>query len=103
MQQRQRSDGIGGSVEDQLSPLRAASVLQRDHIHAGTRDQTSQLFYLRHGCVRRFEGTNPRVALDVEADMAGSDWMPGGKRRATDDMLHVFGDDLLVADAVLHR
>src|ERR1700704_3897641 len=103
MQQRQASDGIGGSVEDQLGPLRAAGVLQRNHIHASTRDNTREFFYLGHRCVRRFEGTNPGVALDVEADMAGSDWMSGGERRATNDILHMLGDDLLVADAVLHR
>src|ERR1700756_4329371 len=34
--------------------------------------------------------------------MAGSDWMSGGKRRATNDMLHIFRDDLFVADSVLY-
>src|SRR5260370_7076517 len=89
MQQRQGSDGIGGSVEDQLGPLRATSILQREHIHAGTRDQTSQYFDLRHGRVRRFEGTNPGIALDVETNVASSNRMTRGERRAANDLLNV--------------
>jgi hypothetical protein len=102
MQQRQGSDGVGGSVEDQLGPLRAAGVFQRNYFHAGARDQAGQFFNLGHRCVRRFEGTNPGVALDVEAEVAGSDGMSGGERGATNDVLHVFRNDLFVADAVLH-
>src|SRR5450631_2510978 len=102
MQQRQGSDGISGGVEDQLGPLRAARVFQRNYIHAGTRDQFRQFFDLGHGRVRRLKGTNPSVTFDVEADVAGSNGMSSGKRRAPNDILHVFRDDLFVADAVLH-
>jgi hypothetical protein len=83
--------------------LRATSILQRDHIHAGTRNQTSQFFDLGHRCARRFEGTDPGVALDVETNVARSDWMSRGERRAANDILNVFRDDLFVADTVLHR
>ncbi len=46
MQQRERADGIGGGIEDQLGPLRAASVFQGDRIHAGASDQAGKFFDL---------------------------------------------------------
>src|ERR1700675_445756 len=103
MQQRQGSDGIGGSVEDQLRPLRAAGVLERDDIHARARDQASKLFDFRDGRIRRFERANPGVALDVETNVARSDWMSRGERRAANDILNVFRYDFFVADTILHR
>src|ERR1039458_6751112 len=103
MQQSQGPDWFCGSVEDQLRPLRAARIFEGDPVHACPRDQARQFFDLRHRCVRWFERPNPGVAFDIEADVAWANRVSGGEGRAADHVLDVLGDDLLVADSVLHR
>ena len=63
----------------------------------------AKLLHFLHGSVGRLERPDPGVALDVVANVPGGDGMPGGKRRAANHALHVLGDDLFVADPILHR
>ena len=51
----------------------------------------------------RLERPQRRVSLHVPLHDAGLEDLPGGERRTADDPRDVFGDDLLVADAVLDR
>ncbi len=93
---------ICARVENQLRPLRAAGVFQRNYVHAATRDESGKFFDLRHWRVRWLERADPGVALDIEADVAGCDGMSGRKCGAADDVLHVLGDELFIANSVLH-
>src|SRR5260370_1073317 len=103
MQQRQRPNWIRGCVENELSPLRAASILQRNRIHSCPCKKAGELFDARHRRIGGLERTNPCVAFDVVTDMAGSDRVTRGERRATNDVSHVLSDEFFVAHAVLHR
>src|SRR5580704_8072233 len=70
MQARQRSYGICGRIEDELRPLRAPCVFQRDRVHSASRDEAGQLVDAIHRRVRWLEGADPGVPLDVEANVA---------------------------------
>src|SRR6266404_682548 len=103
MQQRERADRIGRSVENELGPLRATGVLQRNDFQPCAIEQLGQFFDTRIGSARRFEGTDPGVSVNVEAHMAGLDYVTCRKRGAANDVAHVLGKNLFVADAILHR
>src|SRR5204862_4655055 len=55
------------------------------------------------GSIGRLEGTDPSIALNVVADVTRLDDVAGGKSGAANHVFHPLGDQLLVADAVLHR
>src|SRR5947208_1609205 len=102
MQQRERANGIGGSVEDQLRPLSPARILERDAAHAAAIEKVRESFdefVRRAGGLKR---SDPGIAIDVKAHMAGFDDMSGRKRRASNHVFDVLGEDFLVANAVLH-
>src|SRR5258708_37179070 len=102
VEESERAYGVCGSVENKLGPLSAAGILQGNGVHAGSRDEASELFYFGVGGVGRLERGGPSVAFDVEADVAGSDGVASGKCCAADDGAHVLGDELFVAVTVLH-
>ena len=102
MQQRQSADRIGGGVEDQLGPLRAARVFQGNHIHARARDQARQFLDFGYWRIRRLKRADPCISFNVEADVAGSDRVSGRKCRTANYVRHMFRDDLFVAHAILH-
>ena len=103
MQQRERTYGIRGRIEDQLGPLRAASVFQGYCVHSRTRHQPGQFFHFLHRGVGLLERSDPGVAFDVITDMSRRDRMSGGKRRASNHELHTLRDNFFVADTVLNR
>src|SRR5207248_11087818 len=87
MQQRERANGIGGSIEDQLRPLSPARILERDAAHAAAIEKVRESF---DELVRRAGGlkrSDPGIAIDVKAHVAGFDHMSGRKSRAAN---HVF-------------
>src|SRR6266436_5864708 len=103
MQQGKRANRIRRGVEDEFCPLRAARVAQRDDAQACAIEKLGELLDASVRCVRRFERTDPRVAINVKPDVARLDDVAGGKRGAADDVADVFGKDFFVADAVLDR
>src|SRR6266852_1404124 len=103
MKECESADGVCRGVEDELGPLGAAGVLQRNDFQACAVQKLRQLFDARIRSVRWFKRANPRVAVDVKADVAGFDYVTGGKRGASNYVAHVFPENFLVADAVLHR
>src|SRR2546430_8288734 len=103
MQSGERAHGIGAGVEDELGPLRAAGVGERDGIHAGLGEQRSELVDHAHGSVGRLEGANPGIALNVVSDVPGLDDAAGGKSSSANYVFHALGDELFVAHSVLNR
>lgn len=102
MQQRQSTDRIGGGIEDQFGPLRAARVFQGNHIHARARDQARQFLDFGHWRIRRLKRADPGITFNVEADVARSNGVSGRKCRTANYVCYVFRDDLFVAHAILH-
>src|SRR5258708_27272813 len=103
VEESERAYGVCGSVENKLGPLSAAGILQGNGVHAGSRDEASELFHFGVGGVGRLEGADPSIAFDVKADVAGSDGVASGKCGAADDGTHVLGDEPFVAATGLHR
>src|SRR5260370_7034980 len=79
------TDGVRRSVENKLGPLSAAGILQGNGVHAGSRDEASELFYFGVGGVGRLERAHPSIAFDVEPSGATSDAVATGKYSAADD------------------
>src|SRR5579862_230291 len=102
VQKRKRADGIGGGIEDELGPLRSTRVGKSDCVHAGASDEAGKFFDSFHRSFGRLEGTDPGVALDVEANVSGRDGVACGKSCAPNYELHLFGDDFFVTHAVLY-
>src|SRR2546428_13714682 len=90
MQQGQRANWIRGRVENELGPLCATGILQRNRIHSCASEKTGEFIDACNRWVGWLERTNPRVAFDVVADMSGSGRMARRKRGAANlrvDML----------------
>src|SRR5260370_37732579 len=102
MQQGQRANRICGCVENEFGPLRATGILQRNRIHSCASEKAGELFDARYGRVVGLERANLRVAFDVIADMTGSDRMACRKCCSTNDVFHMLGDNLFIADAILY-
>src|SRR5262249_7866116 len=102
MEECERADGIGRGIENEFGPLCAASVFQRNRVHPGACEQAGELLDARHRRGRRLEGSDPSVALDVVADVAGRDGVTGGKGCAANHQPYMLGDQLFVACTVLH-
>jgi hypothetical protein len=60
------------------------------------------LLHARVGCVGRFEWANPGVAIDVKGGVPGLDNMTRRKRCAANDGANMLGDNLFIADTILH-
>ena len=101
VQQSERANGIGGGVEDELGPLRAARVSERDDMHAAAIEESGKFFDEFERSVGGFERTDPGVAANVETNVAGFDEMAGGKRGTANDVFDVVGEDFFVADSIL--
>src|SRR5579862_6042761 len=102
VEESEGADRIGGGVEDELGPLRAARVFEGDDVHAGLVEQRGKLVDACHGRVGGLEWADPGVAGNVVADVAGLHDVPGGKSGAADHELHALGDDFFVAHAILY-
>src|ERR1700687_6035776 len=103
MKQRKGADGICGSVENELGPLRATSVLQRYDAQTGAIEEFGELFHSRVRRVGRLERTDPGIAVNVETDVPRFNDMACRKRSATNHTGHMLGENFFVADTVLHR
>src|ERR1700733_9763499 len=103
MQQRQRADRIRGGIENQFGPLRAPRILEWNHVHPRSRNKSGEFLHLRHRSMSRLKRPNPCISLDVESNMARRNGMPGRKRRSTNHILHMLGNNLFVAHSILHR
>ena len=102
MQSGERAYRISAGIEDELGPLGAASVGEGDSVHAGIGEQGGEFIDHGHGSLGGLKGTDPGIAFDVVADVAGLDDMAGGKGGAANDELHTLGDEFFVAHSVLH-
>src|SRR5437764_15289844 len=102
MQQRERANGIRGSIEEQLRPLRPARVLERDDTHRAAIEKVRKFFDEFVRCAGGLKRSDPGIAIDVKAHMACFDHMSGRKSRASNHVFDVLGEDFLVANAVLH-
>ena len=102
MQQGESADRIRRSVEDELGPLRAAGVLQRNDAQTRAIEQVREL--LDSG-IRSFgwlERADPGVPVDVEASVSWLDDVAGGKGSAANHERDVLRDNFFVADTILH-
>src|SRR4029077_7911613 len=97
------TDRIGGGVEDQFGPLRAAGVLQRNDFQACTVQKLRKLLDARIGSIRWFERADPGIPVDVEADVPGFDDMPGWEGGAANDVAHAPCENFFVTHPILHR
>ena len=97
------ADRIGGGVEDELRPLRAAGVLQRNDFQACAIQKLRKLFDARIGSIRWFERADPRIPIDIEANVAGFDDVPGWEGGAANDVAHAPCENFFVTYAILHR
>src|SRR5215467_9011350 len=102
MQQRERANGICRSVEDQFRPLSTARVLERNYVHAAAIEQGGKLFDKLVRRVGGLEGTDPGVAADVKADVAGFNKVSSRKRSAANHVRNVLRKNFFIANAVLH-
>src|SRR6185437_366115 len=75
MKKRKSANRIRCSIENQLRPLRAASIFERNDAQATAIEQIRERLHAVHGSVTRFEGPDPCIALNVVADVAGFDDM----------------------------
>src|SRR6266566_1187411 len=103
VEERQRAHGICRRIEDQLRPLGATCVFERDNVHAAAIEQVRKSLDKLIGRARRLERPDPRVAVDVKADVPRSDKMTCRKRRSPNHVSDMLGKNLFVANAVLHR
>src|SRR5262249_38321514 len=88
--------------EDQFGPLRTTSVFERNDAKPREIEEGGELLHAFERSFCWFERSNPRIPVDVEADMARGDDVAGGKRGAANHEGHVFGEDFLVANSILH-
>ena len=102
VEQGESADRIGRGVEDKLGPLSSASVLKGNDFESRAIQELREFFDAGIRRVGRFERTDPGIAVDVEADVAGFDYMASRKRGATNDVAHVFREDFFIAYTVLH-
>src|SRR5258708_33958175 len=66
-EESERAYGVCGSVENKLGPLSAAGILQGNGVHAGSRDEPSEMFRFGVGVVGRLERADPVFALAAKA------------------------------------
>src|SRR5882672_11901112 len=102
MKTRKRAYRVHRGVENQLRPLRAPSVRQWDNLQSGTIQQRRQLLNQRIGSARRLEWPDPQIAVELEPGMPGTTHVRGHRRRPSNYILHMLGDDFFVAQTVLH-
>ena len=98
----ERSEAVGGGVEDQLRPLRTARVLKRDCVHSRARQRLGQRQHHLHRRPARLEWADPGVTFDVPRDDARLEEAARRECRTPNHVADVLGDGLLVADPVLH-
>src|SRR4029077_1577252 len=84
-------------------PLRAARILQRNNFQAGAIQQLREFLNARIRSIGRLKRTDPGVAADVEADVAGLDNVTGGESGTANDVAYLCRQNFFVADAVLNR
>src|SRR3569832_43979 len=102
MQQSQRAYRVRGRIDDKLRPLCSARVGESESVHTAGGNRGGKLFHFRKGSVGGLEGAKPGVAGNVETDMAGFNDVTGRECGSTNHIADVLGNDLLIADAVLH-
>src|SRR5436853_7870576 len=95
--------GICRGFEDQLRPLRAPYVFERDNLHAAAIEQARKALDKLIGRVRGLVGPDPGVAVDVKADVSRSDKMACRKRRSANPVSCLLAKNVFVANAVLQR
>src|SRR3990170_4701103 len=93
---------IGGSVEDQFSPLRAAGILHGEGLQARMGEKGGKLLDHLHRGVSGFKGTNPSITTDLETYVAWLDQTAGGESRTPDHVTHVVRQNFLVTHTILH-
>jgi len=95
MQQRERADRIGRSVENELGPLRATASCSG--MTSDPRDSAAQPVFrhARRECLSARRDRS-RCLVNVEAHMAGLDYVTCRKRGAANDVAHVLGKNLFV-------
>src|SRR5260370_34094522 len=62
VEESERAYGVCGSVEKKLGPLSAARILQGNGVHAGSREEASELCHFGVGGVGRLAGSDPTIA-----------------------------------------
>ena len=98
----QRGQRRGRRVEDHLVPLRPAGVGQGMAAEPGPGQQGRELRHLVARGGLRLERPEPGVPRCVEPHHAGRGHRARGQDRAADHPRHQLGEDLLVAEPVLH-
>src|SRR6266404_4506833 len=82
VEKSESANGICGSVEDEFGPLSTAGVLERNDLQTCAIQQFCEFCDAGIGSICWFEGTDPGVAVNVEANVAGRDYVAGGERGA---------------------
>jgi len=82
--------------------LPAARILEGNDLQSGSGQQGGELLDVLVRRSRRLEGADPDIAIKFKSRVAGRDQVRSHRRGTADHIFHVLGDDLLVAQAVLH-
>ena len=96
------ASGLVAELKTTLSHWGPRASTMAWHGRPRTRQQVRERHDLAHRRRLRLEGTEPGVTGGVEADDARLGHRARGEDRAADDARHQLGDDLLVAQPVLH-
>src|SRR4029077_18324705 len=100
MQQGEGADGIRRSIENELGPLCAAGVLQRDHAQTGAVEKFCELLDWRVRRVCWLKRANPGITVDVKTDVARLDNVARGKSSAANNVADMLGKNLFIADTI---
>src|SRR5579872_607001 len=102
MEKCESAHRVRSGVENQLRPLRAASIFERNDAQATTIEQIRERLHPVHRSATRLEGSNPGVALNVVANVAGFDHMARRECGPSNHVTNVLGKNFLVANSILH-
>jgi hypothetical protein len=89
------------SVENQFGPLCTAGIMQGDDMQSGAVEEFRELLDARVGGVRRFEWTDPCIAVDVESGVARLDDVAGRKSGAANHVAHMLGENFFITNTIL--